>query len=77
VILADTSIWIAHLRQRNGHPELISALEGGVVACHPFVQGELLLAGTPVDDLLSGIHMANPPAHMGPQGTQIRRSSAV
>lgn len=57
MILADTSIWVAHLKQPGGHPELIAALEQGVVASHPFVAGELLLAGAPVGELLSGVPM--------------------
>jgi len=39
MILADTSVWIAHFRQ--GHPELMKRLEEGEVACHPFIVGEL------------------------------------
>ena len=55
MILADTSIWVAHLRQPGGHPELIAALEEGTVSTHPFVEGELLLGGGPVDELLGGV----------------------
>jgi predicted nucleic acid-binding protein len=57
MILVDTSVWIAHLKQRTGHAELIAALEGGVVTTHPFVEGELLLAGAPVAELLAGVTM--------------------
>jgi predicted nucleic acid-binding protein len=39
VILADTSIWIDHLR--GGLPALAEALEVGEVLVHPFVLGEL------------------------------------
>ena len=39
MILADTSVWIDHLR--HGNRELIRHLEAGDVACHPFVIGEL------------------------------------
>lgn len=39
MILADTSVWIAHFRQ--GHPELMKRLEEGEVTCHPFIVGEL------------------------------------
>ena len=39
MILADTSVWIEHLR--HGSRELIRRLEAGEVACHPFVIGEL------------------------------------
>jgi len=39
MILADTSIWIEHLR--SGVPALTVALERGVVLTHTFVLGEL------------------------------------
>jgi len=39
VILADTSVWIDHLRA--GVPALAEALYGGQVLVHPFVRGEL------------------------------------
>jgi predicted nucleic acid-binding protein len=39
VILADTSVWIDHLR--SSEPKLAAALEGGRVMTHPFVIGEL------------------------------------
>jgi predicted nucleic acid-binding protein len=39
VILVDTSIWIEHLRM--GVPELVAALDQGLVWTHPFVLGEL------------------------------------
>jgi predicted nucleic acid-binding protein len=39
VILADTSVWIDHLRA--GVPALADALEQGRVLVHPFVAGEL------------------------------------
>jgi predicted nucleic acid-binding protein len=39
VILADTSIWIEHLRA--GVPALASVLEQGRVSIHPCVVGEL------------------------------------
>jgi predicted nucleic acid-binding protein len=39
VILADTSVWIDHLRL--GVPALAEALERGRVLVHPFVRGEL------------------------------------
>jgi predicted nucleic acid-binding protein len=55
VILADTSVWVAHLRQREGHTELIRALEDDAVTTHPFVEGELLLAGADTALLLGGV----------------------
>lgn len=39
MILADTSVWIDHLRRRNAR--LVSALEAEAVVTHPFVIGEL------------------------------------
>ncbi len=41
MILADTSLWIDHLR--SGHPELAKLLANGAVLVHPFVIGELAL----------------------------------
>ena len=39
VVLADTSVWITHLRSR--HEQLVALLDAGEVLCHPFVIGEL------------------------------------
>lgn len=39
MILADTSVWVAHLR--NGSDDLRRALEHEEVLCHPHVVGEL------------------------------------
>ena len=39
MVLADTSVWIGHLRSRDVN--LSAALEGGLVVMHPFVAGEL------------------------------------
>lgn len=39
MILADTSVWIAHLR--HGEPELAARLSEGVVLMHPWICGEL------------------------------------
>ncbi len=39
MILADTSVWIDHLRRRD--PRLQAELESGQVLIHPFVVGEL------------------------------------
>lgn len=39
MIVADTSVWIDHLRR--GSPGLVRRLEAGEVAMHPFVVGEL------------------------------------
>ena len=39
LILADTPIWITHLREGDKH--FMQLLEQGLVACHPFIVGEL------------------------------------
>ena len=39
MLLADTSIWVDHLRRPN--EQFVAALEGDVVLVHPFVVGEL------------------------------------
>lgn len=39
MILADTNVWIKHFRESDD--ELISQLNIGFVACHPFIIGEL------------------------------------
>ena len=39
MILADTSVWVSHLR--DGDSLLEKLLNSGVVACHPFIVGEL------------------------------------
>ena len=42
-VLVDTSVWIKHLRE--GDKNLIQLLEQGLVACHPFIIGELACGG--------------------------------
>lgn len=39
MVLVDTSVWIAHLRE--GEDNLIHLLNNGEIACHPFIIGEL------------------------------------
>jgi predicted nucleic acid-binding protein len=39
MVLVDTSLWVAHLRQ--GHSGLESLLNAATVVCHPFIIGEL------------------------------------
>lgn len=39
MVLADTSVWVDHLRQ--GDAILAALLEAGEISCHPFVAGEL------------------------------------
>ena len=43
LILVDTSVWIKHLRQID--KKLVRLLEQGLVACHPFIIGELACGG--------------------------------
>jgi len=43
VILADTSIWIDHLRGGARSRSLAERLEANDIACHAFVLGELAL----------------------------------
>ena len=39
MVLVDTSVWVAHLRQ--GAIGLEALLHDGLVVCHPFIVGEL------------------------------------
>ena len=39
MVLVDTSVWVAHLR--DGNLDLEKLLNDGKVACHPFIIGEL------------------------------------
>jgi hypothetical protein len=41
VILADTSVWIDHLRSAD--PQMILLLNAGAIAIHPFVVAEIAL----------------------------------
>ena len=45
MILADTSVWIDHLRRPD--PELQQQLNNDEIAMHPFVVGELALGPLP------------------------------
>ena len=42
-ILVDTSVWINHLGESDKN--LVRLLEQGLVACHPFIIGELACGG--------------------------------
>jgi predicted nucleic acid-binding protein len=65
VILADTSVWIDHLRQ--GEPRLAGLLEEGQIVCHPFVTGELALGHlqrrAEILTLLANLPQTVPAAH--------------
>jgi predicted nucleic acid-binding protein len=39
MVLVDTSVWVAHLREGNSGLEAL--LNDGLVVCHPFIIGEL------------------------------------
>jgi predicted nucleic acid-binding protein len=49
VILADTSVWVDHLR--SDHPEFADRLDADEILMHPFVVGELMLSGLKSDVL--------------------------
>jgi len=45
MILADTSVWIDHLRSMDAR--LFEHLQKGRILMHPFVRGEMMLGGLP------------------------------
>src|SRR5262249_9605228 len=65
VILADTSVWVDHLRQKN--VRLAGLLAEAQVCCHPFVIGELAIGnlrrGSEVLSLLANLPEMAPAAH--------------
>jgi predicted nucleic acid-binding protein len=50
MILADTSIWVDHLR--HGDAELMKFLNSGQVLTHPFIIGELALGSMQNRDMV-------------------------
>jgi predicted nucleic acid-binding protein len=50
VILADTSIWVEHLRK--GGKSLADLLDAGMIVTHPFVIGEIALGSLARRDLI-------------------------
>jgi predicted nucleic acid-binding protein len=52
VILADTSIWVDHLRR--GNKRLAEELDAGNILTHPFVIGELALGNLKQRDVILG-----------------------
>ena len=60
MVLVDTSVWVSHLRETNG--KLISLLNDGEVACHPFIIGELACGNLRNRSLLISLLEALPSA---------------
>lgn len=62
MILADTSVWIDHLRR--GDKRLVALLEDEQVCCHPFVIGELACGNLHNRDEILGLLHALPQAEL-------------
>ena len=62
MILADTSIWVDHLRA--GEPGLVSLLNDNQVLTHPMVIGELACGNLPNRDTVLGLLGALPAIHV-------------
>lgn len=60
MILADTSVWIDHLR--SGDEKLASLLHDGLVLIHPFVVGELACGNLRDRESVLGLLQALPRA---------------
>lgn len=60
MILADTSVWIDHLR--SGDEKLASLLHDGLVLIHPFVVGELACGNLRDRESVLGLLQALPQA---------------
>lgn len=50
MILADTSVWVDHLRRADRNLTLL--LEGGLILGHPFIRGELMLGNLRQRDVI-------------------------
>ena len=65
MVLVDTSVWVAHLREM--HVDLANLLAAGEVACHPFIVGELACGNlknrTEILSLLEALSMAAAAEH--------------
>lgn len=65
MILADTSIWVEHLRKGSG--PLAKLLEEGMVLIHPFIIGELACGSMAnrrkILDLLAALPSVKPAEH--------------
>lgn len=66
MILADTSVWVDHLRRR--HATLARHLERGEIVCHPFVIGEISLGSLWQRDEVLGLLAELPTASVVPHG---------
>ncbi len=62
LILVDTSVWIRHLRE--GDKDLSLLLENGLVACHPFIIGELACGGMKNRNEIINLLNALPSTHL-------------
>ncbi|TXG81618.1 MAG: type II toxin-antitoxin system VapC family toxin [Sphingomonadales bacterium] len=60
MILADTSVWVRHLR--DGDRQLADALQDNRVVCHPFIVAELALGSLRNRTLVLGLLDALPQA---------------
>lgn len=60
MVLVDTSVWIAHLRE--GHEGLVDVLDAGEAVCRPFVIGELACGNLENRDTVLGLLEALPSA---------------
>ena len=45
IVLADSSIWVAHFKERNQHLERL--LTDGGILCHPYIVGEAACGTSP------------------------------
>ena len=74
MILADTSVWIEHLRA--GHAELAARLDEGRVVIHPFVVGELALGNLSRRDEDPRVASKPSPRRRSPPTTRCSPSSS-
>ncbi len=65
MVLADTSVWVSHLR--DGNPSLEVLLNDGEAVCHPFIIGELACGNlknrSEILSLLQSLPMATQAEH--------------
>ncbi len=70
MILADTSVWIDHLRQ--GSDELAALLEANEILGHPHVTGELAMGNLRQRDLVLGSLEALPRCEVATDGEVLK-----